>query len=72
MGINNNKFRFGTIAGIRPGITPSQVVREVSLFRVFYTFPFPYFNHLKYFPGLPEAIEKSKHRIKTIGVRKNV
>jgi hypothetical protein len=43
MGIINNKFRFGTIAGTRPGIT---------------NFPFPYFNHLKYFPGLPETIIK--------------
>jgi hypothetical protein len=35
-------FRFGTIAGTRPGIT---------------NFPIPCFNHLKYFPGLPEAIK---------------
>jgi hypothetical protein len=45
MGINNNEFRFGTIAGIKPEIT---------------NFSFPYFNHLKYFPGLPESIEKLK------------
>ena len=64
MGINNNKFRFGTIAGIRRGITPSQVVREVSIFifRAFY--PFPFFNHLKYVPGLPEFIEKLNIKIK--------
>ena len=71
MAINNNKFRFGTIAGTKPGITPSQVVREVSIFifRVlFYTFPFPRFNHLKYFPGLPETIiKKLNYRIKKTG-----
>jgi len=59
-------FCFRTIAGIRPGITLSQVVREDSIFvfRVCYTFPFPYFNHLKYFPGLPESIEKLNIKIK--------
>ena len=56
MGINNNKFRFGTIAGIKLGFV-----------RFFYTFPF--FNHLKYFPGLPEAIEKLNNKIKKM--RKN-
>jgi len=48
MAINNKKFRFGAIAGIRPGF----------VFRAYYTLPFPCFNHLKYFPGLPESIEK--------------
>ena len=51
MGTSNKKFRFGTIAGIRPGFG----------FRFFYTFPF--FNHLKYFPGLPESIEKLNIKI---------
>ena len=50
---NTNKFRFGTIAGIRPVIT----------------FPFPFFNHLKYFPGLPESIEKLNNKTKEM--RKN-
>jgi hypothetical protein len=54
MAISNKKFRFGTIAGIRSGIT---------------NFPFPCFNHLKYFPGLPESIEKLN--IKTKEMRKN-
>ena len=53
---NTNKFRFGTIAGIRPVIT----------------FPFPFFNHLKYFPGLPESIEKLNYRIKIELRAKNV
>ena len=45
-------FRIGTIAGIKLGF----------VFRKYYTFPF--FNHLKYFPGLPEAIEKLYYRLK--------
>lgn len=52
MGISNKKFRFGTIAGIKLGFG----------FRVFYTFPF--FNHLKYFPGLPESIAIINYKIK--------
>lgn len=49
MALSNKKFRFGTIAGTRPEIT---------------NFPFPYFNHLKYFLGLPESIEKLNNKIK--------
>jgi len=45
MGTSNKEFRFGTIAGIRPG------------------FPFPFFNRLKYFPGLPESISLLHHKL---------
>lgn len=49
MGTSNKEFRFGTIAGIRPG----------------FPFPFPYLIPLKYFPGLPESIlEKLNNKIK--------
>ena len=62
MKISNKKFRFGAIAGIKPGF----------VFRECYVFPFPFYNHLKYFPGLPEAIEKLNCRIKIEEMRKNV
>lgn len=52
MGTSNKEFRFGTIAGIRPG----------------FPFPFPYLTPLKYFPGLPESIiEKLNNKIKKRG-----
>ena len=45
MGISN-KFRFGTIAGIKSGF----------IFRSNNIYQFPFFNHLKNCPDLPEAI----------------
>jgi len=51
MGTSNKEFRFGTIAGIRPG----------------FPFPFPFFITIKYFPGLPESIEKLKLKFEKKG-----
>lgn len=59
-------FCFRTIAGIKSGRTLSQVVRLVSIFifRESYTYLFPFFNHLKKYPDLPESIEKLYYKLK--------
>jgi len=72
MRINNNKFRFGTIARIRPGIALFCATQIYLVFVFKERYAFPYFNRFKFFTGLLESIEKLNYRIKTKEVRKNV